>query len=377
MELVIVIVVMGIIATVALRSMDAPIANARFESTMAEMDQLAAAIVGNPALISNGVRADFGYVGDNGALPPNLDALHTNPGLGTWRGPYIAGAFNEAADDFKRDAWGANYDFSGGVTIHSTGGNPDTLTRRLASSSADLLDNSVVVYITDAAGNPPGDSASRVAITLSYPDGSGITRDSTLHCNASGRATFLSTVPIGNRSVEAVYASTNDTVAAVVSVLPGSTSYLTLRFPGALWAADPGASPGTGGTGGLAYLTGSAGVSGGNNDNVNFTIENTGSSPIVITWLVLTYSQSPTAYFETLNCDGQQHYSWTPRAGSGDTITFSSPVSVPVSASKAIVIGSFVDKRTGLGNVHPVDMSNVSILATFSDGSVVTFNTGS
>ncbi|MBD3332884.1 prepilin-type N-terminal cleavage/methylation domain-containing protein, partial [candidate division GN15 bacterium] len=48
MELVIVIVVMGIIATVALRSMEAPIANARFESTRAEMDQLATAIVGNP-----------------------------------------------------------------------------------------------------------------------------------------------------------------------------------------------------------------------------------------------------------------------------------------------------------------------------------------
>jgi prepilin-type N-terminal cleavage/methylation domain-containing protein len=377
MELVIVIVVMGIIATVALRSMEAPIANARFESTRAEMDQLATAIVGNPALYSNGVRTDFGYVGDNGAMPPDLDALNTNPGLGTWNGPYIAGAFSEASDDFKRDAWGTSYSYSGGVTIRSTGGSPNTLTRQFANSTSDLLANSVEVYLTDGAGNPPGDSASSVQVTLSYPNGAGGTKDSILASNTSGRAIFSSTVPIGNHPVEAIYTATDDTVAAVVSVLPGGTSYVTLRFPGALWAADVGGGGGGGSSGDIEYVSGSANVGGADDNNVEFYIENTGSSNVTIDWVVLTYSHSPTAYFEELTCDGQQFDSWNPRAASGDTITFSSPVTLSASQSEKVEVEPFVDKQNGMGNVDPVDMRNVDITVTFSDGSVVTFNTGS
>lgn len=377
MELVIVIVVMGIIATVALRSMEAPIANARFESTMAEMDQLAMAIAGNPALYSSGVRTDFGYVGDNGALPPNLDALKTNPGLGTWRGPYIDGSFSQAATDFKRDAWGVDYDYSGGVTIRSTGGSPDTLTRQFANSTADLLSNSVEVFVTDAAGNPPGDSADDVSIVLSYPNGAGGTKDSALTANSSGRAVFSSTIPVGNHDLQAVYAATDDTVTAIASVLPGGTCYVTLRFPGALWAAQVGGGGGGAASGDLSYVSGSASVSGSDDNNIEFNVENGGSSSVTIDWLVLTYSHSPTAYFEELKCNGQQHDSWNPRAGSGDTISFSSPVTLSASEVESIEVKEFVDKRTGMGNVDPVDMRNVDITVTFSDGSVLTFNTGS
>ena len=86
-ELVIVIIILGIITTVAMRSIKDTNQTARIEETKKELEQLAIAIAGNPDLISGGQRTDFGYVGDIGALPPNLDALVQNPGgYTTWKG---------------------------------------------------------------------------------------------------------------------------------------------------------------------------------------------------------------------------------------------------------------------------------------------------
>lgn len=68
-ELVMVIIIIGIIAGVAMESMDSVIETGRFESTRKELDALASAIVGNPDLVSNGSRIDFGYVGGIGAPP--------------------------------------------------------------------------------------------------------------------------------------------------------------------------------------------------------------------------------------------------------------------------------------------------------------------
>ena len=68
-ELLAVIIIVGIIASVSMRSMRGSVEVSRVEETKQEMDHLAWAICGNPALISGGVRTDFGYVGDVGALP--------------------------------------------------------------------------------------------------------------------------------------------------------------------------------------------------------------------------------------------------------------------------------------------------------------------
>ena len=121
-EVVMVIIIMAIIAAVAMRSMDKGLETARVEETRNEMNQLAEAIAGNPSLYSNGMRTSFGYVGDVGSLPANLDALTTNPGYGTWKGPYIRSDFSGYASDFKKDAWGVNYVYNAAArTITSTG----------------------------------------------------------------------------------------------------------------------------------------------------------------------------------------------------------------------------------------------------------------
>jgi len=40
------------------------------EETRKEIDRLACAIAGNPELYDNGIRSDFGYIGDTGAMTP-------------------------------------------------------------------------------------------------------------------------------------------------------------------------------------------------------------------------------------------------------------------------------------------------------------------
>jgi len=70
------------------------------ETTKENMQKLKDAMVGNPAQINNGVRSNFGFVGDLGQLPPNLDALIS---YGSY-GPYISGGIDPQS--FKQDAWG-------------------------------------------------------------------------------------------------------------------------------------------------------------------------------------------------------------------------------------------------------------------------------
>ena len=129
-ELVMVIIIIGILAGIAMKSMDSAIETGRFETTRKELNHLAGAIVGNPDLVNNGVRTDFGYVGDVGALPASLDELVTAPaGYSTWRGPYIKSDFVQSSDDYKTDAWGVEYAYVG-LAITSTGSGSNIAGRR-------------------------------------------------------------------------------------------------------------------------------------------------------------------------------------------------------------------------------------------------------
>ncbi|MEA2031894.1 MAG: type II secretion system protein, partial [candidate division Zixibacteria bacterium] len=93
-----VIIIIGILSTVALRSVNTITDTAKIEETKQELEALSFAIAGNPDIQNNGIRTDFGYVGDVGSLPPNLDALFSNPGsYATWNGPYIGNRFTQIA----------------------------------------------------------------------------------------------------------------------------------------------------------------------------------------------------------------------------------------------------------------------------------------
>jgi len=126
-ELVIIIVVVGILATVSIPVIGNMIASSKKTATEKEMILIKTAIVGRT---DEGIR---GYENDVGTAPPNLQGLVVKPaGVASynrfdktgWNGPYLEADNNS----YLTDAWGAGYIYDApGRTLKSVGG-PDTLT---------------------------------------------------------------------------------------------------------------------------------------------------------------------------------------------------------------------------------------------------------
>lgn len=235
-EVVMVIIILGILATVAFRPLAGALDVARTEETRREMDRLAFAVAGNPALVSGGIRTDFGYVGDIGSLPPSWDALAVNPGYATWRGPYLSDEFSGGPGDidFKLDAWDRPYSSPNNCQFNSTGG-PETITRTVARSIDDLLYNRVTVFVADLDGTPPGAGyRDSIRLALVHPDGAGGLIARTTKPDAGGLAHFDS-VPIGIHMLEMIYLPDNDTIRRKIAVNPGRTYHLDLQHFGDVW----------------------------------------------------------------------------------------------------------------------------------------------
>ncbi len=231
-ELVIVILVIGVLGTIATLKMNESITTAQYEQTKQEMDNLAFAIAGNPELYSGGARVDFGFVGDNGVLPANLDYLVSNVGgWSTWDGPYIERGI--ATDDFKRDAWNTFYTMVD-TLIRSTGSGSN-IDKLVANSSAALLSNVVSGWVVDASGEvPPGAYTDSVTVRFGYPDGSGSLAYATTNLDSDGRFNYAG-VPIGSHTLRVIYAPDTDTMTYAVTVYPSRDIMLDIVFPADLW----------------------------------------------------------------------------------------------------------------------------------------------
>ncbi|RKX19878.1 MAG: hypothetical protein DRP51_06640 [Candidatus Zixiibacteriota bacterium] len=236
-EMVVVIIIIGILAAVVMKSLGKATEVSRTEETKKEMELLSYAIAGNPNLISNGGRIDFGYIGDVGAFPPDWDALVSNPGgYATWDGPYIEDKFAMGAGDtgFKLDAWGEPYSSPASVSFSSTGGG-FAITRTIAYSTEDIFANSVSAVITDIDDSPPGTTyADSVRFLVTVPDGAG---SYTVKSGIPGSDGFcrIDSIPIGNHLFQTVYLPDNDTLTRRISINPGQDLYLDLSYFADIW----------------------------------------------------------------------------------------------------------------------------------------------
>lgn len=357
-ELVVVLVITGILVTVAMRSGVQITQTGRVEETRQELDALAFAIAGNPELQTNGARSDFGYVGDVGSLPSDLDALATNPGgYTTWRGPYIRNRFTQIADDYKRDAWGVLYAYSG--TQITSSGSGDDIVRSIASSASEFTLNGVTGNIFDRDGTPPGPVYnSSISVRLQVPNGIGGIATKSRTPDPGGYFTFDS-IPIGNHDLLISYTPSNDTIQRIVTVPPASNVHVECAFGSNYWTDDTT----------LTLVPGSDSVFGSPacTDIGFWLVNNTGSTKTItsirVTWL------SPTAYYKQIIWNGTVVFDLggSPRGESGVTYALS-PSAVILDGQKVKVsVLEFRQNNSG-GGGGPVSMSANTISILLSDG---------
>ena len=236
-EVVVVIIVLSILAAVAATYLGPTIDYTRFQETRIDLDRLAVAIVGDPSLVSGGVRTDYGYIGDVGAMPPNLAALVTNPGsYSTWNGPYISDDFSTdgSSIEYDKDAWGNSYTYSGGNTVSSSG-DGNTVTREFAKSIDDLLHNTSSFAIVDLNNTPPGSIyRDSVKLLLTFPDGSGSYTTVSRFPDAGGFVS-IDSIPVGIHTLQTVFLTTSDTLTRRVNIDPGSDFYCEIKHHGDIW----------------------------------------------------------------------------------------------------------------------------------------------
>jgi general secretion pathway protein G len=237
-EIVVVIVVLGIVAGIAMQSMTATIDDIRLVETEREMEMLAKAIVGDPSIRTAGARSDFGYVGDVGQFPPNLQALYQNPGgYTTWDGPYIPPGFTQDNTSFNIDAWGSVYNYSGGITITSTGSGSN-IVQKIAGATSDYTSNTFAGTIRDAADSVPGLTyMDSVDIKITIPSGpSFLTRT---YAPDSAGAFALDAIPVGTHPLRIIFAPASDTLFRYLTILPRHKGGKDFQFASVHFTADP------------------------------------------------------------------------------------------------------------------------------------------
>ncbi|MBI3077405.1 MAG: carboxypeptidase regulatory-like domain-containing protein, partial [Deltaproteobacteria bacterium] len=330
---------------------------------------------GNPRLVIQTGRIDFGYSGNMGGPPSQLDKLwlkgsqpdfvfNTTKKVGAgWLGPYPILPVTEFLDSLKEDEFGRAFEYTTTEYVRASDGQtvsvrirslgPDGAAGTSDDTQLEILKGEIFSTVTGKVVDQGGSAMKGATVTLNLPVNGTLGTQSTV-TDTSGNYTF-SNVSFGLRSL----------------------------------TVDPK----------LSYAVGSAKVTGGN--SMSFKVTNFGTNNVSITSIKATYTTTPASFYEQVKVGGTMVFNWTDnnntRLGSGatvgpftaitvkgsgkpsrpvilridsDTVTASNLVIKGAGGSITIEYKNFKDAATGAaGNVTP----NVQFTVEFSDGSVVVF----
>jgi general secretion pathway protein G len=220
-EVIMVIILLGIVATMSIDSLTGSLTEDKVEATLQEMRAIRNAMVGDPTILTGGVRSNFGYLGDLGGIPTavqGLSALVTNPGLPAWamnasvrigygwNGPYINNV--DSGNDITTDAWGTAY-------VYSPAASPPTLVSRgsdgAVGGTGTAADITIQIPNNDYKATVNGviltggvQWSGDAQIEMNYPDGNGgLTQTLTTITAAANGAFSFTNIPLGMRSATA------------------------------------------------------------------------------------------------------------------------------------------------------------------------------
>ena len=220
LEILMTLILIGVLAAVAVSTLTSSLSNENFDATVAEMNLIRNAVIGDSSELTRGVRTSFGYWGDVGALPTVIGDLLVKPAAVTastvsnanrtqfgWNGPYLP--TSDPAVDYTRDGWGNLYVWSPAaspptlVSLGSDGaaggtGLAQDITMQLPTTTRVATVNGFIT--TTGSGTPISQAAT--AITIYYPNGTGGGTSSvtSILAGASGYFSFAS-IPFGVRSL--------------------------------------------------------------------------------------------------------------------------------------------------------------------------------
>jgi len=334
-ELVMVIAIIGILSSIAIRTFGTALGNSRFKATDREMDNISWAISGNPEMITASGRTDYGYVGDTGLLPPDLDALVSDPGVCGWDGPYIESSFGADTNEHKLDAWEEEYGFTidqGRISISST--NAGT---KILDDTTHLLYNTVQVQLYNSNGLPLNNSTGNVSIEY------GCGWNSLIFNESTGKFTS-NNVPIGMHRIMGI--GGDDTTYNYVSIIPSSNVSLEMTtYP----------NFGTLVSNGCGYISGNG------NFIVSEQISNNGSPTFVINKIKTMFFDGPCwgcddAYLEKIIVDDATYWDYATtgtRIGTGTMVVLSELLFIPNGIATVDI--HFNTSQSGVGG--PIDMT--------------------
>ncbi|MFO7675536.1 MAG: carboxypeptidase regulatory-like domain-containing protein [bacterium] len=360
MELLVVLLIIGVLSTVAVRTIDATRGRALFDQTAAEMQDLVQAVVGDPNRIIDGRRNDFGFYGDLGRLPTDLRELteSTDP---RWRGPYLRREFLGDSTGYLFDAWGNPYTYDATTGVISTiGDGKYPMTVRVIDSMPQLTDNSVLGSVADADNNPPGDASVTLVLRLS----SGLAP--TTPTDRGGYYRFDG-VPIGTHRLVAYYQALDDSISRWVSVAPRTRNVVDFRFsrPFRNFLRMVGSAEPTADAAGFLV-----------------TIVNTTTTPIELR--DATFVDAPdSAFFRALTWDGTMMPGYpltppTPGYGHGQTmpVNYLNPSEgrpIEGEMTQTVTLGFREARKDSFGLGDTANISGGAFRLRFNDGSEISF----
>lgn len=216
-EILMVIIVIGVLSMLSISVFTDSIDESQFDNTVAEMNTIAKAIIGDKDLREGGTRTSFGYFGDVGAMPAALADLLTIPAGVTayavdnanrtaygWNGPYLTGG--DSGTDYTTDAWGNAY-------VYSPAAVPPTLVSLGADGAVggtgfdqditiSFPANDRLATVEGFVSNAGAPFTALAEAEINYPDGTGgLAQTSDTNLDTENGHFSIANIPFGVRSV--------------------------------------------------------------------------------------------------------------------------------------------------------------------------------
>jgi len=358
MELLVVLLIIGILSTVALRTIDATRDRALFDQTATELNQLVQAITGNPDLTYDGRRVDFGFYGDMGRLPTELrELVHNVNADSNWHGPYVRRGLSGDSLGLLYDAWGNLYTYSQGTgTIASLGNGKYPMTVRVADSLPQLSNNAVTGTITDRDNNPPGDKASSISVWIHKSSGS-----TPLYTPVDQGGYFEFSprngrpVPMGIHRI-VVQSAGGESLSRWLTVTPRSQTVVDFRF------STPFRNQ--------LVVVGKVQLNGSDHSQFMFTVVNEGPTDDTVT--SLTFVEAPeSAYMRTMQVASYPPDTFHIGIGQGGTAPVVPGFPVPANRAGLLDLRLADFYKDSLGAGDKADLNGQNFRIRFSDGSEI------